>query len=71
MEQNWEDFINAIVLQAFKDLRWARRRLMRHPGDLKAIWMIEDVEHFLLSQWCEMLTGIDGEYIFRKFKERL
>ncbi len=44
MEENWIYFINAIVLQAFKDLHFAYRRLQKKPGDIAANWMIEDVE---------------------------
>lgn len=64
-----EELINAIVLQAFKDYRWATRKLRRHPGNLTAIRMLEDIETFLRSDWLTFLTGLDPDWLRERMDE--
>lgn len=66
MDKPYEDLINAIVLQAFKDYRWAKRKLERSPDDETALWLLEDVKRFCHSDWITFLTGLDGEWIYER-----
>ena len=68
-QSNWENLVNAIILQAFKDYRWAVRKLRRDPDSLGARWMMADVERFCMSSWLTMLSDIDGEWLLIKIKE--
>ena len=63
----WEDLANAIILQAIKDYRNARRRTRTKQSRKAAQEMIREVERFIGSWWFYQLTDIDGD----KLKETL
>ena len=67
-QEAYENLINAIVLQAFKDYAWAQRRLRRHPDCLIAQRMLSDVARFMRSDWLEFLTGLDGQWMLERMK---
>ena len=64
-----EKLANAIVLQAVKDFRAARRKLRRKPQNEDAKRMIKDCERFFLSDWFVELTDVDGRAVLRKLYE--
>ena len=35
------------------------------------IWNLQEIEHFLHSQWVQELTNLDVEYIFREMRKKL
>ena len=63
----WEDLANAIILQAIKDYRNARRRTRTKQYRREAQARIREVEQFIGSWWCYQLTAIAGG----KLKETL
>lgn len=69
MEKAYEELINAIVLQAFKDYKWAIRKLRRDPDSLEAKLLMEDVERFCMSGWLTFLTDLDGEWLLERIRQ--
>ena len=63
----WEDLANAVILQAIKDYRNARRRTRNKQHRRGAQARIREVEQFIGSWWFYQLTDIDGD----KLKETL
>ena len=69
MTDPYEDLAQAIILQAVKDYRDARRKMKRYPKDKEAKLMIRDCESFFRSGWFAALTSIDGQMLIEKLKE--
>ena len=69
MTDPYEDLANAIILQAVKDYRTARKKAKYHPKNKEAKLMIEDCERFFRSDWFAALTSVDGQMLLRKLKE--
>lgn len=59
----------AIIIQAAKDYKTAFRVLMRSPNDIYAQARIAEVEEFFFSDWYEMLTDVDPNYLIRRLKQ--
>lgn len=69
-DECYENLANAIVVQAVKDYRSARR--MQNIDPHSARGKIGNLRKFFRSDWFSVLTGIDGEYLIRKLdKEAL
>ena len=62
----WEDFANAIIVQAANDYRKVREKLYDNPEDRMAIAEKKSIEHFFHSNWYEVLTTVDGQYILNR-----
>jgi len=62
---NYENLVNAIILQAVKDYRIAMKCLKINPNNRDALADKGEVERFLRSQWFSVLTSIDGEMLIR------
>ena len=58
----------AIVLQAVQDYRKALRGKQIRPH-IPVYKTIKDCEIFFKSDWCKMLTRVNGEYLMRKLQE--
>ena len=69
MIENYEKLANAIILQAVKDYRAAKKKLKKQPTNKDAEIMIKDTERFFRSDWFTALTDVDGEVILRKLQE--
>ena len=69
MTDPYEALADAIILQAVKDFRDARKKLKYHPKNKNAKLMIEDCEKFFRSDWFKTLTSIDGGMLLTKLKE--
>ena len=65
----WEEFANAIVLQAVKDYQIASYVLKWNRMSGSAKVMKEDSERFFISDWFTKLTGVNGELILKRLKE--
>ena len=63
MNRNWEDFAQAIILQAVDDYRKSRRRVRQKPDQKEAQAMIREVEQFFRSRWFRQLSDVDGRTI--------
>ena len=69
MNDPYEKLANAIILQAVKDYRTARKKLKKYPKNKDAKLMVEDCERFFRSDWFAALTGIDGQLLLKKLQE--
>lgn len=69
MIENYEKLANAIILQAVKDYRAARKKLKKQPTNKDAEIMINETERFFRSDWFTALTDVDGALILRKLQE--
>ena len=69
MDEAYSRLANAIVLQAVKDWRAARRKLKRKPQNESARIELESCERFFRSDWFTELTDVDGVAILRKLYE--
>ena len=61
----YQALANAIVQTAAEDYRAALKRLERNPENHIARHEANDIRKFFRSQWYEMLTDVDGEYLLR------
>lgn len=69
MMSSYENLACAIILQAVKDYRAARKKLKHYPKNKDAKLMAEDLERFFRSDWYASLTSFDGEMLLTKLKE--
>lgn len=58
MKTRYEDLANAIIIQAVKDIR------LRNKYERSA-------RRFLNSEWCRVLSQVDGRTILRKLDEEI
>ena len=69
----YERLANAIIIQAAKDYRAARKKLRRtrlsKEARYKAEAEVQSVERFFRSDWFSCLSELDGEFILRKLQE--
>lgn len=65
----FEDLANAIIIQAVEDWREAVRALNEWPDDVDAIRTKDECEAFLLSDWYEQLTKMDGARLLRMLRK--
>lgn len=65
----YEKLANAIILQAVKDWRAARRKLKRKSQNESARIELESCESFFRSAWFTTLTDVDEEVVLRKLYE--
>ena len=69
MESNWEDLANAIILQAVKDYRRARKRTLRYKEAEKSWRTVKEIRRFFRSEWFKQLTTVSGEYLLNELEE--
>ena len=62
---NYENFANAIILQAVKDYRMALKCLKSNPKNRTARADKDEIDRFFRSQWFMVLTSVDGEMLIR------
>lgn len=67
----YENLANAIVIQAAKDYRAAKRKLKRNSTNQLAQAETVSIERFFRSNWYKCLTQIDGEMLIRKLREEV
>ena len=65
----WKKLANAIVLQAAIDWREAKAALRRKSTDREAREMVKETEAFFLSDYCMLLTKLDGSEILERLKK--
>ena len=68
-EDPYESLANAIVLQAVADYRAALKKIKRNPKNKEAVSEALQIEKFFRSQWYQVLTSVDGEYLIRKLQK--
>lgn len=59
---------NAIVMQAFQDLKKSLKRLKKKPFDGSAMYVKKDCERFFRSEWFKILCSVSGEKIVEMAK---
>jgi hypothetical protein len=67
----YEKLANAIILQAVKDYRAAKRKLKRNPRNHLAQSEVDSIERFFRSDWYSCLTEVDGEILIKKLQEEV
>ena len=68
LQENWEDFANAIIIQAAKDYRMAYRRLLKHPNSKAVQEDVRRLEAFFFGKWYASLTRVDAHYLVDRLK---
>lgn len=56
-DKNYEEFANAIIIQAVKDYRQAKTPQAKR-----------EIKRFFKSEWYKMLTNADGDMIIKKLE---
>ena len=69
MTDPYEELAQAIILQAVKDYRAARKKLKKRPDNKDAQDMLAGCEEFFLSHRFKLFTDIDGERLLHKLQE--
>lgn len=65
----YENLANAIVIQAVDDYKRALRVLQKDPHSTPAQQRAVSIERFFFSEWCSMLTKVDGGLLVKKVRE--
>lgn len=70
-ENPYEKLANAIVLQAVSDYRVALKKVKKNPKNRDAIDETLQIEKFFRSEWYQVLTSVDGEYLIDRLREEV
>lgn len=65
----YESLAEAIIFQAVKDYRKARKRLKKHPQNKDAKLMAGQIERFFCSSYFAALTALDGRILLQRLQE--
>ena len=68
-EDPYEKLANAIIVQASKDYMTNLRKKKRNPGSVLAEHDIKECERFFCSDWYQVLTSVDGEYLMGRLRK--
>lgn len=68
-ENPYEKLANAIVLQAVSDYRAALKKVKKNPKNRDAIGGALQIEKFFRSEWYQVLTSVDGEYLINRLRK--
>ena len=63
-----QNLLNAVVVQAAEDYRMYSAKLLKKPKSKQAAEEKEMIRSFFLSQYFEMYTTVEGEYILKKLE---
>ena len=64
----YEKLANAIIIQASKDYMTNLRKKKRNPGSASAEHDIKECERFFRSDWYQVLTSVDVEYLMDRLR---
>lgn len=70
-ENPCEKLANAIVLQAVSDYRAALKKVKKNPKNRDAIDEALQIEKFFRSEWYQVLTSVDGEYLIDRLRKEV
>jgi len=65
----YEALANAVVLQAVKDYRAAKRKLKRRPDNESAQRDLKECEIFFKSRHFNTFTDLDGKALLHRLEE--
>ena len=68
-EPGWQSLANAIVEMTAKDLMNAFKHY-KNKSDREVRIQTRDEYKFFFSDWCKMLTDVDGDAIVRGIRKR-
>lgn len=82
MDKNWQDLANAVVVQACKDYRRAKRIFKHKPKRYfleekarsnyeYAAKMLEQVKAFFKSDYYKLLTSVNADYLLARLNAEL
>ena len=70
-ENPYEALANAIILQAVNDYRAALKKVKKNPSNREALDEALQIERFFKSQWYQVLTAVDGEYLINRLRKEV
>lgn len=70
-ENPYEALANAIVLRAVDDYRIALKKVKKNPNNRIAFDEALQIERFFRSQWYQVLTSVDGEYLINRLRREV
>ena len=70
-ENPYEALANAIILQAVNDYRAALKKVKKNPNNREALDEALQIERFFKSQWHQVLTSVDGEYLINRLRREV
>lgn len=70
-ENPYEKLANAIILQAVSDYRAALKKAKKNPKNRDAIDEALQIEKFFRSEWYQVLTSVDGEYLIDRIRKEV
>ena len=70
-ENPYEKLANAIVLQAVSDYRAALKKVKKNSKNRDAIDEVLQIEKFFRSEWYQVLTSVDGEYLIDRLRKEV
>ena len=70
-ENPYEKLANAIVLQAVSDYRAVLKKVKKNPKNRDAIDEALQIEKFFRSEWYQVLTSVDGEYLIDRLRKEV
>ena len=65
----YQALANAVVQNAAEDYRAALKRLDKDPENVIAKAEVQELKRFFRSQWYEVLTEVDGEYLINMLEK--
>lgn len=68
-ENPYERLANAIIIQASNDYRLVLRKKKGNPRNSEANREVNEIERFFRSEWYQVLTTVDGEYLMNKIRQ--
>lgn len=68
-EDPYEKLANAIIVQASNDYMANLRKKVRNPGNASADHDIREIECFFRSDWYQVLTYVDGDYLLGRLRK--
>ena len=70
-ENPYEKLANAIILQAVSDYRATLKKVKKNPQNCDAIDEALQIEKFFRSEWYQVLTSVDGEYLIDRLRKEV
>jgi hypothetical protein len=65
----YQALANAVVQNAAEDYRAVLKRLNKDPENVIAKAEVQELKRFFRSQWYEVLTEVDGEYLINMLEK--
>ena len=65
----YQALATAVVQNAAEDYRAALKRLNKDPENVIAKAEVQELKRFFRSQWYEVLTEVDGEYLINMLEK--